>query len=267
MIDARSQGYYTHGRPFIATLLEQSNCFFVDMPRQQKVQLTILMDICFAMRRFLATFFVFLLFFNLLSGISSARELTLDFADYPSEVADLFRAKFPELQREFKTLGAGWAELLIYHEATNDEYKATLIMPLEPSTFGVDERRVIRTKLDLRPFAAYFLALDSYRGEVKKSSGDPDVRAFISRMPMSIILMNVKGDRFEFYGETDFFMGVREAIISPNFTFTRGGKKPITVYMEPTAVVSQVFILPPARDENKKPTAASLIYDFFSFQY
>ncbi len=72
---------------------------------------------------------------------------------------------------------------------------------------------------------------------------------------------------FEFYGETDFFMGVREAIISPNFVFQRSGKKPITVYMEPTAVVTQVFILPPARDENKKPTAASLIYDFFYFQY
>jgi hypothetical protein len=86
-------------------------------------------------------------------------------------------------------------------------------------------------------------------------------------MTMSIILMNVKGDQFEFYGDTDFFMGVREAIISPNFVFERNGKEPITVYMEPTAVVSQVFILPPARDENKKPTAVSLIYDFFSFQY
>ncbi len=225
------------------------------------------MDICFAMRRFLATFFVFLLFFNLLSGISSARELTLDFADFPSEVADLFRAKFPQLQREFKTLGTGWAQLYIYHETERDEYKATLIMKIEPATFGVDARRVTRTKLDLRPFAAYFLALDSYRGEVKKSSADPDVRAFISRMTMSIILMNVKGDQFEFYGDTDFFMGVREAIISPNFVFERNGKEPITVYMEPTAVVSQVFILPPARDENKKPTAASLIYDFFSFQY
>jgi hypothetical protein len=225
------------------------------------------MDTRLAMRRFLATFFVFLLFFNLLSGISRARELTLDFVDFPSEVEDLFRAKFPQLQQEFKTLGTGWAQLYIYHETERDEYKATLIMKIEPATFGVDARRVTRTKLDLRPFAPYFLSLDSYLSEVRKSSPDPDVRAFISRMTMSIMLMNVKGDQFEFYGETDFFMGVREAIISPNFTFTGSGKKPITVYMEPTAVVSQVFILPPARDEQKKLTKASLVYDFFYFQY
>jgi hypothetical protein len=219
------------------------------------------------MRRFLATFFVFLLFFNLLSGISRARDLTLGFMDFPEGVAALFRAQFSRLQGEFKSLGDGSAQLFIYREATTDEYKVTLILPLERATFGVDERRVTRTKLDLRPFAAYFLALDSYRGEVKKSSADPDVRAFISRMPMSIMLVDSRGDRFEFYGETDFFMGVREAIISPNFIFVRKGNKPITVYMEPTAVVSQVFILPPARDERKKLTEASLIYDFFSFQY
>ena len=219
------------------------------------------------MRRFLVTFFVFLLFFNLMSGVSGARELTIGFADFPSDVADLFRAQFPELQKEFKTLGNGWAQLYIYHDPGTGEYKATLIMKLEPATFGVDERRVTRTKLDLRPFAPYLLALDLYRSEVRKSSPDPDVRAFISRMPMSIMLMNAQGDRFEFYGETDFFMGVREAIISPNFIFERRGRKPITIYMEPTAVVSQVFILPSARDEQKKLTEASLIYDFFYFQY
>jgi hypothetical protein len=219
------------------------------------------------MRRFLATFFVFLLFFNLLSGVSRAREVTLDFADFPSEVAQPFRAKFPDLQREFKTLGAGWAHLHIYHQTEPDEYKATLIMKLDPATFGVDERRVTRTKLDLRPFAVYFLALDSYRDEVRKSSADPAARAIISRIVMSIMLMNAEGDQFEFYGETDFFMGVREVIISPNFIFERSGRKPITISMEPTAVVSQVFILPPARDEQKKLTGASLIYDFFYFQY
>lgn len=219
------------------------------------------------MRRFLATFFVFLLFFSIFSEVLCARDLTIGFADFPSDAAALFRAKFPELQREFKALGSGWAQLHIYHEAAADEYKITLIMPLERETFGVDERRVTRTKLDLRPFAVYFLALDSYRNEVKKASADPEVRSSISRMAMSIMLMNAAGDQFEFYGETDFFMGVREAIISPNFIFTREGKKAITVYMEPTAVVSQVFTLPPARDEQKRLTEASLIYDFFYFEY
>ncbi len=220
------------------------------------------------MRRFLVTFFVFLLFFNLSPGYSYSRELTLDFAaDFPKDVAGLFRAKLPQLQKEFKSLGTGWAQLFVYHDPAADEYKATLIMKLDPATFGVDERRVTRTKLDLRPFAPHFLALDSYRSEVKKSSGDPDVRGLISGMLTSIMLMNAQGDRFEFFGDTDFFMGVREAIISPNFVFVRKGKKPITVYMEPTAVVSQVFILPPARDKTKKLTEASLIYDFFSFQY
>lgn len=219
------------------------------------------------MRRFFVTFFVFLLFFNLLVGYSYCRELTLDFTDFPKEVADLFRAKFPQLQQEFKSLGAGWAQLFIYQEAAPDEYRATLIMKLDPATFGVDEHRVTRTKLDLRPFAAYFLALDSYRNEVKKSSGDPDVRASTSRMLMSIMLMNAEGDQFKFFGDTDFFMGTREAIISPNFVFKPRGKKPITVYMEPTSVVSQVFILPPARDEARKLTEASLIYDFFFFHY
>ncbi len=219
------------------------------------------------MRRFVVTFFVFLLFFSLTVGHAYSRELTLGFDDFPKDVAGLFRVKFPQLQKEFKSLGAGWAQLFIYHEKGADEYKATLIMELEPATFGVDERRVSRTKLDLRSFAPYFLALDSYRSEVKKSSSDPDVRAFISRILMSVILINAKGDTFEFFGDTDFFMGVREAIISPNFIYERKGQKPITVYMEPTAVVSQVFILPPARDEKKKPTEASLIYDFFSFEY
>ena len=219
------------------------------------------------MRRFLVTFFVFLLFFSVRPGYSYSRELTLDFFDFPKDAAGLFRAKFPELQKEFKSLGDGSAQLFIYHETVPDEYKATLIMPLERATFGVDERRVIRSKLDLRPFAAYFLALDSFLSEVKKSSSDPDTRAFVSRILMSIMLINTRGDRFEFFGDTDFFMGVREAIISPHFVFERKGNKPITIYMEPTAVVSQVFILPPARDEKKKLTEASLIYDFFYFQY
>jgi hypothetical protein len=218
------------------------------------------------MRRFFVTFFVFLLFFNLRPGHSHSRELTLDFVDFPKDVAGLFRAKFPQLQKEFKSLGGGSAQLFIYHETAADEYKLTLIMLMERATFGVDERRVNRTKLDLRSFAPCFLALDSYRSEVKKSSNDPDVRAFISRMLMSIMLIDTRG-KFEFFGETDFFMGVREAIISPNFVYERKGEKPITVYMEPTAVVSQVFILPPARDEKKKLTEASLIYDFFYFQY
>ncbi len=219
------------------------------------------------MRRFLVTFFVFLLFFSLRPGHSYCRELTLTFVGFPQEAADLFRAQFPRLQEEFKSLGAGWAQLFVYHETTADEYKLTLVMPLELSTFGVDAHRVTRTKLDLRPFAGYFLALDSYRNEVKRSSGDPDTRAFISRMLMSVILMNAEGDQFEFFGDTDFFMGAREAIISPNFVLTNKGRKPITVHMEPTSVVSQVFVLPPAKDESKRLTEASLIYDFFFFQH
>jgi hypothetical protein len=219
------------------------------------------------MRRFLVTFFVFLLFFILRPGYSYPRELTLGFFDFPEEVAGLFRAQFPPLQNEFRSLGEGSAQLFIYHETARDEYKATLIMPLDRAIFGVDERRINRTKLDLRPFAPYFLALDSYRTAVKKSAGDPDVRALVSKMLMSIMLIDVDGNRFEFFGDTDFFMGVREAIISPNFVYERKGRKPITVYMEPTAVVSQVFILPPARDEKRNLTEASLIYDFFYFQY
>jgi hypothetical protein len=217
------------------------------------------------MRRFLVTFFVFLLFFIMRPGYAYPRELTLGFFDFPEGVAGLFRAQFPRLQNEFRSLGDESAQLFIYHETTRDEYKATLIMPLERAVFGVDERRIIRTKLDLRPFAPYFLALDSYRTAVKKTASDPDVRALISKMLMSIMLIDIDGNQFEFFGDTDFFMGVREAIISPNFVFERKGRKPITVYMEPTAVVSQVFILPPARDEKKKLTEASLIYDFFYF--
>ncbi len=219
------------------------------------------------MRRFAVTFFVFWLFFTLLTGSSAAREVSLDFYDFPKEIAELFRAHLADLQEEFRPLSGGPVQLFIFYEGTKDEYKASLIMGLEPRVFGVDERRISRDKLDLRPFATYFLALDSYRNEVRKSAADPGQRKIIGQILMSIMLVNTRGEQFEFYGDTDFFMGVREAVISPNFVYERTGKKPITVYMKPTAVVSQVFILPPARDENKKPTEASLIYDFFSFQY
>jgi hypothetical protein len=253
------------GRPG-RRLLKESNSFFVDMPQTGAVDLTGIKDMYFTMRRFLATFFVFLLFLSLSPGYSYSREVTLSFADFPKDAAGLFRAKFPELQKEFKSLGNGSAQLFVYHDAANNEYKTTLIMQLTPATFGVYEHRVARTKLDLRPFAPYFLALDTYRNEVRKSSPDLDVRAFISRMLMSIMLIDTRG-KFEFFGDTDFFMGVREAIISPNFVYEPVGKKPISIKMEPTAVVSQVFILPAARDEKRKPTEASLIYDFFSFEY
>jgi hypothetical protein len=219
------------------------------------------------MRRFVVTFFVFWLFFSLVPGISAARELTIDFGGIPTGIADHFRSRFPDLVKEFKRLSGGPVLLFVYHEDEKDEYKLTLIMGLEPSVFGVDERRVIRNRLDLTPFADYFMMLDGFRAAVKDSMTDPDERKLIRQMLMSIMLVNARGDRFEFYGDTDFFMGVKEATISPNFIFVREGKKPITVYMEPTAIVQQVFILPPARDEKRNLTEASLIYDFFSFQY
>jgi hypothetical protein len=219
------------------------------------------------MRRFAVTFFVFLVFFSLMGGASRAREASLDFYDFPREIAELFRAHLSDFQKELRTLSGAPVQLFIFYDGAKDEYKATLIMGLEPRVFGVDERRVSRDKLDLRPFATYFLTLDSYRSEVRKSAPDPGQRKIISQILMSVMLVNTRGDRFEFYGDTDFFMGVREAVISPNFIFERKDKKPFTIYMEPTAVVSQVFILPPARDEKRRLTEASLVYDFFSFQY
>lgn len=219
------------------------------------------------MRRFAVTFFVFWLFFSLTPGISFARELAVDFSDFPKDIADLFRAKFPDLQREFARLAGGPVQLFVYHEVSKNDYKLTLIMGLEPAIFGVDERRVTRDKLDLRPFEDYFLMIDGYRIAVKESTRDPEERRLIGQTLMSIMLVNSRGDWFEFYGETDFFLEVKEAIISPNFIFAREGEKLITVKMEPTTDVSQVFVLPPARDEKKRLTEASLIYDFFSFQY
>ena len=59
----------------------------------------------------------------------------------------------------------------------------------------------------------------------------------------------------------------REVIISPNFVFERKSEKAISVYMEPTEIVSHVFILPPAKDNEGKLTPISLIYDFFYFEY
>jgi hypothetical protein len=219
------------------------------------------------MRRFIVTFFVFWLFFSLVPGISAARELTIDFGGIPSEVAELFRARFPDLAKEFERLPGGPVLLFIYHNEETDEYKLTLIMGLEPSVFGVDERRVTRKELNLKPFADYFLILDAFRMAARESTTDPGERRLIKQMLMSIMLVNARGDRFEFYGDTDIFVGGKEATISPNFIFTREGKEPVTVYMEPTAIVQQVFILPAARDEKRNPTKASLIYDFFWFQY
>ncbi len=220
------------------------------------------------------------LFLIFISGIMSetacAVELSLDFIDIPKKTADLFRAGFPKIKEELekvKDFRNSTGSLFIYRDSEKDEYKATFMMGLDKSIFDVDERRVSKEKLDLRPFVPLFLALDDYRESVRVSSEDIEERRLISKIVMSIMLINEKGDIFEFYADTDYFMGLREVIISPNFIFEkreRGGKKGkkvFAIYMEPTEIVSQVFILPPARDENGALNPVSLLYDFLYFEY
>jgi hypothetical protein len=216
------------------------------------------------------------IFLILSSGTAAhAVELSLDFIDFPKKTADLFRAGFPEIKKQLediKDFRDSTGSLFIYRDSGRDEYRAVFILGLDLSIFGVDQRRISRDKLDLRPFAPLFIALDDYIESVRVSSSDIDERRLISKIVMSVMLVNEKGDRFEFYADTDYFMGLREVIISPNFVFEKRdggkkGKKAFSIYMEPTEIVSQVFILPPARDENGALNPVSLIYDFLYFEY
>ncbi|MBN1571728.1 MAG: hypothetical protein JW984_00855 [Deltaproteobacteria bacterium] len=220
---------------------------------------------------------IFLIFNSgIMSETAHAVELSLDFIDFPKKTADLFRAGFPEIKKELENINDfrdSTGSLFIYRDSERDEYKATFILGLDLSVFGVDERRISKEKLDLRPFAPLFLALDDYIESVRVSSSDMEERRLISKIVMSIMLINEKGDSFEFYADTDYFMGLREVIISPNFVFEKReegekkGKKVFAIYMEPTEIVSQIFILPPARDENGTLNPVSLLYEFLYFEY
>lgn len=219
-------------------------------------------------RAFLALLIIsVLLFYIFIAAKVWALELSLDFFDFPKETASLFKAKFPVISKEIENIEEGPVQLFVYYDEEKGIYKATIVLGLDLAVFGVDKRRVISDKLDLSPFTAYFLALDDYLEAIRDASDDASERKLISKMVMSIMLINERGDMFEIYGDTDFFLGVREAIISPNFIFERKSKEVIAVYMEPTEIVSQVFILPPARDEKGGLTPISLIYDFFFFEY
>jgi virulence-associated protein VapD len=199
-----------------------------------------------------------------------AIELTLDFSDFPKNTADRFKSNFPEIRDKVKKIGKfknTTGSLFIYHNKENNENKAALILGLDLSIFGVDERRVSRKKLDLRPFIPLFLALDDYIESVRDSSVDKDERRLISKIAMSIMLINEDGDRFEFYAQTDYFMGHREVMISPNFIFEKRKKNVFMIYMKPTEATSQVFVLPKTRDAGGSLNEASLLYDFLLFDY
>lgn len=216
-----------------------------------------------------AAFFLILIF-QAIPGKAYALDLSLDFNNFPKETADLFRSGFPKFQGEInkiKDFGSKSGSLFIYHDEGKNEYKAAFILGLDLSLFGVDERRVLKEELNLKPFVPLFLALDDYIESVRVSSEDYEERRFISKIAMSVMLINEKGDRFEFYAQTDYFMGIREVIISPNFIFEKRGKKVFMVYMKPTEIVSQVFILPPARNDDGTLNPVSLIYEFFYFDY
>jgi hypothetical protein len=218
----------------------------------------------------LAAAFFLILFFEAIPGKVYAIDLSLDFNDFPKKTADLFRAGFPKLQEELKEIkdfSGKSGSLFIYHDEGKNEYKSAFILGLDLSLFGVDERRVLKNELNLKPFVPLFLALDDYIESVRVSSNDYEERRFISRIAMSVMLINDKGDRFEFYAQTDYFMGIREVIISPNFIYEKKGKKVFMVYMEPTEIVSQVFVLPPARNDDGTLNPVSLVYDFFYFDY
>ncbi len=199
-----------------------------------------------------------------------AIELTLDFSDFPKNTADHFRSNFPEIRDKVKKIGKfknTTGSLFIYHNKENNENKAALILGLDLAIFGVDERRVARKKLDLRSFIPLFLALDDYIESVRDSSVDKAERRLISKIAMSIMLINEDGDRFEFYAQTDYFMGHREVMISPNFIFEKRKKNVFMIHMEPTEAISQVFILPKTRDAEGSLNEASLLYDFLLFDY
>ena len=213
---------------------------------------------------FLVSLFYIFIFFA--PGVW-ALDLSLDFFDFPKNTASLFRAKLPVISEGLEDIEEGPAKLFVYYDKNKDIYKATIILGLDLAVFGVDKRRISRDKLDLSLFAAYFLVLDDYLEAVRNASDDTAEKRLVSKMVMSIMLINEKGDVFEIFGDTDFFMGIREAIISPSFIFERKSEKAISVYMEPVEIVSQVFILPPARDREGKLTPMSLIYDFFYFEY
>lgn len=199
-----------------------------------------------------------------------AIELTLDFSDFPKKTADRFKSNFPEIKDKIRSIDKfknTTGSLFIYHNKKNNENKAVLILGLDLSIFGVDERRVSKEKLDLRHFVPLFLALDDYIMSVRDSSDDKDERRLIKKIAMSIMLINENGDRLEFYAETDYFMEHREVIISPNFIFEKRGKNVFIIYMKPTAIISQVFILPPTRDAGGSLNPSSLLYDFLLFDY
>ena len=198
---------------------------------------------------------------------ASALEVQLDFSGFPGETAELFRESFGGLEDDLAHLPGDVGRILIYRDERLDAYKISLILGLDPSIFGVTSRSVYTDTLDLTSFVPHFIAMQDYLDAVKRSAADVERKRFIGRIMMSIMLINEEGDILEFFAETDFFFGVREAVISPNFSFEKSGREPVTVYMEPVDIVSQVFILPPARDESGALTPASLIYNFLSFEY
>jgi len=202
-----------------------------------------------------------------IAGRANALEVQLDFHEFPGETANLFREEFDSLKHEMATLPGDIGQILIYKDARIDAYKISLILGLDPSIFGVTSHSIYTDTLDLTSFAPYFLSIQDYLDAVKRSASDVERKRFIGRIMMSIMLINEEGDILEFYAETDFFFGNREAAISPTFVFEKNGWDPVTVYMEPTDIISQVFILPPAQDESGALTPASLIYNFLSFEY
>jgi len=208
-----------------------------------------------------------LIFFILIAVQANALEVQLGFSAFPGETAELFRESFGELENDLAKLPGDVGQILIYKDERIDAYKISLILGLDPSIFGVMSHSVYTDTLDLTYFVPHFIAIQDYLDAVKRSASDVERKRFIGRIMMSIMLINEEGDILEFYAETEFFFGVREAIISPNFSFEKSGRDPVIVYMEPIDIVSQVFILPPVRDESGTLTPASLIYNFLYFEY
>lgn len=279
-----SWGYVKNLKKYCTYVLKKFNHFYIDKitlhsVRYSTVNVTYITKVAVKrIKKFLNTLspLTAAIFLILSSGAAAdAVELSLDFIDFPKNTADLFRTGFPDIKEkleDIKDFRDSTGSLFIYRDSGRDEYKATFILGLDLSLFGVDQRRISREKLDLRPYVPLFLALDDYIESVRVSSDDIEERRLISKIVMSVMLVNEKGDMFEFYADTDYFMGLREVIISPNFIFEKKGgdkkgKKVFSIYMEPTGIVSQVFILPPARDENGALNPVSLLYEFFYFEY
>jgi hypothetical protein len=208
-----------------------------------------------------------LILFILFAARANALEVEIGFHQFPGETAELFRESFGELENDLAKLPGDVGRILIYKDERIDAYKISLILGLDPSIFGVTSHSVYTDMLDLTYFVPHFIAIQDYLDTVKRLASDVDRKRFIGRIIMSIMLINEEGDILEFHAETDFFFGVREAIISPNVSFEKSGRDPVTIYMEPIDIVSQVFILPPAKDESGALPPASLIYNFFSFEY